>query len=136
MFKTNQKANIILKTFVNLLAIIVIIFNRPNMVFGKINNWVEVSRTKGGIQYVDRNSLNNKGKSIIEITTKYSKINANTSEKTEDNIYIMRINCISNEFKDISVNGKNNLSAKWEAPKEDKLLDDVISDSCKNVENL
>tara|TARA_Y100000589_G_C26722920_1_gene454506 strand:- start:72 stop:473 length:402 start_codon:yes stop_codon:yes gene_type:complete len=133
MFKTNQKANWILNTFFNLLAIVVIIFNNSNMVFSSVNNWVEVSRTKEGIQYVDRNSLNNKGKSIIEITTKYSKINANTSEKTEDNIYIMRINCISNEFKDISVNGKNNLSARWEASNGDKLLDDVISDSCKNV---
>tara|TARA_Y100001968_G_C18736626_1_gene426955 strand:+ start:113 stop:514 length:402 start_codon:yes stop_codon:yes gene_type:complete len=133
MFKTNQKANWILNTFFNLLAIVVIIFNNSNMVFSSVNNWVEVSRTKEGIQYVDRNSLNNKGKSIIEITTKYSKINANTSEKIEDNIYIMRINCISNEFKDISVNGKNNLSARWEASNGDKLLDDVISDSCKNV---
>ena len=133
MFKTNQKVNKILKTFFYLLAIVVIIFNSSTMVFSSVNNWVEVSRTKEGIQYVDRNSLNNKGKSIIEITTKYSKINANTSEKIEDNIYIMRINCISNEFKDISVNGKNNLSARWEASNGDKLLDDVISDSCKNV---
>tara|TARA_Y100001968_G_C18839860_1_gene473003 strand:+ start:82 stop:483 length:402 start_codon:yes stop_codon:yes gene_type:complete len=133
MFKRNQKANKILNILLNLLAIIVIILNRPNMVFSTVNNWVEVSRTREGIQYLDRNSLNKKGESIIEITTKYSKINANTSVKIEDNIYIMRINCISNQFKDISVNGKNNPSAKWEAPNEDKLLEDVISDSCKNV---
>ena len=133
MFKINQKANKILNTFFYSLAIIVIIFNRPNIVFSAVNNWVEISRTTEGIQYIDRNSLNNKGKSIIEIITKYSKIKANTSEKIEDNIYIMRINCISNEFKDISVNGKNNLSAKWEASNKDKLIDDVIYESCKNV---
>ena len=133
MFKINQKANKILNTFFNLLVVLLIIFNRPNIVFSVVNNWVEVSRTNEGIQYVDSNSLKNKGESIIEITTKYTKIKANTSEKIEDNIYIMRINCIKNEFKDISVNGKNNLSAKWEAPNEDKLLDDVISESCKNV---
>ena len=103
------------------------------MVFSTVNNWVEVSRTQEGIQYLDRNSFNKKGESIIEITTKYSKINAITSEKIEDNIYTMRINCISNQFKDISVNGKNNPLAKWEDPNEDKLLDDVISDSCKDV---
>ena len=133
MFKINQKTNRILKTFFYSLAIIVIIFNRSNIVFSAVNNWIEISRTNEGIQYLDRNSLNNKGKNIIEIITKYSKIKANTSEKIEDNIYIMRINCISNQFKDISVNGKNNLSAKWEAPNEDKLIGDVISDSCKNV---
>ena len=133
MFKINQKTNRILKTFFYSLAILVIIFNRSNIVFSAVNNWVEISRTNEGIQYLDRNSLNNKGKNIIEIITKYSKIKANTSEKIEDNIYIMRINCISNEFKDISVNGKNNPSAKWEASNKDKLLDDVISDSCENV---
>ena len=133
MFKINQKANKILNTFFYSLAIIVIIFNRPNIVFSAVNNWVEISRTTEGIQYIDRNSLNNKGKSIIEIITKYTKIKANTSEKIEDNIYVMRINCISNEFKDISVNGKNNLSAKWEASNKDKLIDDVIYESCKNV---
>ena len=133
MFKINQKTNKILSPFFNLLIIIVIIFIRPNIVFSGVNNWVEISRTQEGIQYVDKNSLNNKGENIIEIATKYSIINATTSEKIEDNIYIMRINCITNEFKDISVNGKNNPSAKWEASNKDKLLDDVISDSCKNV---
>ena len=36
-------------------------------------------------------------------------------------------------FKDISLNGKKNLNAKWEASNGDKLLDDLILDSCKNV---
>ena len=133
MFKINQKANKIFNIFFNFLVVIVIIFNSPNIVFSAVYNWIEISRTQEGIQYVDRSSLNNKGENIIEVATKYTKINATTSERIEDNIYIMRINCISNEFKDISVNGKNNLSAKWEAPNEDKLLDDVISDSCKDV---
>ncbi len=45
----------------------------------------------------------------------------------------MRINCLTYKFKDISVNGKKNLTAKWEGPNGDKILDDVILDSCKNV---
>jgi len=40
---------------------------------------------------------------------------------------------MTNKFKDISVNGKKNLSAKWEDTNGDKLLDDLISDGCKNV---
>ena len=103
------------------------------MVLGSVNNWVEVSKTPEGVQYLDINSLKSKSKNVIEIITKYSKIDANTSKIIEDNIYTMRINCITNKFKDISVNGKNNLSTKWEVPNGDKLLEDVISDSCKNV---
>ena len=86
-----------------------------------------------GIQYLDRDSINIKGKGIIELTTKYIKIDTNNSKEIEENIYIMQINCLTNKFKDISVNGKKNLSAKWEDPNGDKLLDDVISDSCENV---
>ena len=45
----------------------------------------------------------------------------------------MEINCLTNEFKDISVNGKKNLTAKWEGTNGDKLLEDVILDSCENA---
>ena len=45
----------------------------------------------------------------------------------------MEINCITNKYKDISVNGNNNLITKWEAPNGDKLINDVITESCKNV---
>ena len=133
MLKINQNAKKILNSFLNLLVILVIAFTKSSMVFGSVFNWIEVSNTAEGIQYLDRNSLNAKSESVIEITTKYSKIDANTSKITEDNIYIMRINCTTNKFKDISINGKNNFFAKWESPNGDKLLDDVISYSCKNV---
>ena len=110
-----------------------LIFNRINIVYGANINWHEVSKTPAGVQYLDRDSIEIKGKGIIELTTKYLKIDSNTSKEIEENIYTMEINCLTNKFKDISVNGKKNLSAKWEDPNGDKLLDDVISDSCENV---
>ena len=116
-----------------LVLILIILFNRTNVVYGANNNWVEVSKTPAGIQYLDRDSTDIKGKGIIEITTKYLKIETNTSQKIEENIYRMKINCLTNKFKDISVNGNKNSTAKWEDPNGDKLLDDVISDSCENV---
>ena len=63
---------------------------------------------------------------MIELATKYIKIDSRTSKEIEENIYIMKINCMTNKFKDIAVNGKKNLSAKWEGPNGDKLLDDLI----------
>ena len=123
-----------LKSLFNLLVIVLIIFSiKTNSAYGINDNWIEVSKTSEGIQYLDRSSINNKEKGVIEITTKYLKIDAKTSKLIENNIYIMEINCLTNKFKDISVNGKKNLTAKWEDPNGDKLIDDVISDSCKNV---
>jgi len=134
MLKINQKIKNKFDLLLNILVLILLIFcNSANIAYGANNNWVEVSRTPTGIQYLDRDSINIEEKGIIELTTKYIKIAPSTSKEIEENIYIMKINCMTNKFKDISVNGKKNLSAKWEDPNGDKLLDDVISDSCENV---
>ena len=134
MLKINQEIKNKFNHLLNILVLILIIlFNRTNIVYGADINWVEVSRMPAGVQYLDRDSIDIEEKGIIELTTKYIKIDSSTSKEIEENIYIMKINCMTNKFKDISVNGKKNLSAKWEDPNGDKLLDDVISDSCENV---
>ena len=134
MHKINQKIKDRLDYILNIFfLILIILFNRSNIVYATSINWIEVSRTPAGIQYLDRDSIDIKEKGIIELTTKYLKIDSSTSKEIEGNIYIMKINCMTNKFKDISVDGKKNLSAKWEDPNGDKLLVDVISDSCENV---
>ena len=134
MLKINQNIKNKFDYFLKILVLIfLILFNRTNIVYGANSNWVEVSKTAAGIQYLEEDSLIIKGKGIIEITTKYSKIDPESLKEIEENIYAMKINCLTNEFKDISVNGKKDLTAKWQASNGDKLLDDVILDSCKNV---
>ena len=134
MLKIKQEIKNKFNHLLNILVLIsIILFNRTNIVYGADINWFEVSRTSAGVQYLDRDSIDIEEKEIIKLTTKYIKIAPSTSKEIEENIYIMKINCMTNKFKDISVNGKKNLSAKWEEPNGDKLLDDVISDSCQNV---
>ena len=124
MLKINQKIKNKFDLLLNILVLILLIFfNSTNIVYGANTNWVEVSRTPTGVQYLDRDSIDIEEKGIIELTTKYIKIAPSTSKEIEENIYIMKINCMTNKFKDISVNGKKNLSAKWEDPNGDKLLD-------------
>ena len=134
MHKTNQIIKNKFDYFLKILVLILIIlFSSTTLAYGANNNWIEVSKTTAGIQYLDTDSLIIKGKGIIEITTKYLRIDPESSKEIEENIYVMKINCLTNKFKDISVNGKENLNAKWEVSNGDKLLDDVILDSCKNV---
>tara|TARA_Y100001968_G_C19422242_1_gene752398 strand:- start:1285 stop:1689 length:405 start_codon:yes stop_codon:yes gene_type:complete len=134
MHKTNQKTKNKLDSFLKILVIIMIFFfNTNNIVFGANINWFKISKTPTGVQYLDRNSLHSENNGEIEIKTKYIIIDSDTSEKLEENIYITKINCFTNKFKDISVNGKKSLNAKWEDPKGDKLLNDLITNSCKNV---
>ena len=134
MHKTNLKNKNLYDLVLNFIVTILIIFSiNTNMVYGINNNWIEVSSTKFGRQYWDSNSLINKKKGVIEISTKYFKIDAKDSGAFEENTYTMEINCITNKYKDISVNDNNNLSAKWEDPNGDKLINDVIKESCENV---
>mgnify|MGYP004417218799 CR=1 FL=1 len=130
----NRKNKQFSDLFLNLIVTVLIIFSiNTNMVYAINKNWIEVSRTKLGRQYLDSESLINKEKGVIEISTKYLKIDTKDSGVFEENIYTMKINCITNKYKDISVNGNNNLIAKWEDPNGDKLINDVITESCKNA---
>ena len=116
-----------------LVVILIILLSKINIVHGANINWIEVSKSPAGIQYLNRDNIHIKEKGIIELTTKYLKIDPSTSKKIEENIYVMNINCLTNKFKDVSVNGKKKLTAKWEDPNGDKLLDDVISYGCENA---
>jgi len=51
-----------------LLLILIILFNRTTLVYGANNNWIEVSKTPTGIQYLDKDSL------IIDIKTIHIEI--------------------------------------------------------------
>ena len=125
-----NKFNYLLKKLVIKLKIL---FNSASIVYGENINWVEVSKTSEWIKYLDADSVDTKGKKIIELKTKYLKISTNNSNQIEENIYSMRINCLTSKFKDISVNGKKILNAKWEDPNGYKLFNDLIFDSYKNV---
>ena len=46
------------------------------MAYGSNNKWVEVSRTIAGKEYWNRDSLIKKEKGVIEISTKYLKIDS------------------------------------------------------------
>ena len=133
MHNINIKIHREVRSLFVILIIILVVFstnNYPTNAFDQ--SWIEVSKTSSGRQYWDKNSLIIKDNGIIEITTKYLKINSKNNN-IEENIYRMEINCKASKYKDISINGKNISRAKWEAPNRDKLINDVISVSCKNV---
>tara|TARA_B100001029_G_scaffold127878_1_gene106895 strand:+ start:236 stop:649 length:414 start_codon:yes stop_codon:yes gene_type:complete len=131
--KTNNKSNSFFNLFIIFLIILIVFYNKKNLLYEANSDLVEVSKTPADIKYIKEDSLIYKKKGVIELKTKYLNIDPENSSKIEENIYVMKINCITNKYKDISVNGKKNISSKWEDPKRDKLINDVISYGCKNV---
>jgi len=131
--KTNNKSNSFFNLFIIFLIILIVFYNKKNLLYEANSDLVEVSKTPADIKYIKEDSLIYKKKGVIELKTKYLNIGPKNSSKIEENIYVMKINCLTNKYKDISVNGKKNISSKWEDPKRDKLINDVISYGCKNV---
>mgnify|MGYP001289676098 CR=1 FL=1 len=58
--KIKNKFDYLLKILV--LIILIILFNRKNIAYVANINWIEVDKTPTGIQHLDRNSLDIKGK--------------------------------------------------------------------------
>ena len=69
----------------------------------------------------------------ISVLTKYFQNPTKEKVKGETNLYVMRINCESKEYKDISVNGIPNFTAKWKTSNNDELIDVVIDKSCNEI---
>ena len=92
MLKINQEIKNKFNHLLNILVLILIIlFNREIIVYGADINWFEVSRTPAGVQYLDRDSIDIEEKGIIELTTKYIKIDPSTSKVIDENIYLSLI---------------------------------------------
>tara|TARA_B100000212_G_scaffold329934_1_gene295711 strand:+ start:519 stop:911 length:393 start_codon:yes stop_codon:yes gene_type:complete len=96
--------------------------------------WLLIKENKDGKEWLDTGSIKNYKNNEISVLTKYYENPSSSKKKGETNLYVMRINCSSREYKDISVNGLPNYRAKWKISNNDELIDVVIDKSC-NVSN-
>ena len=96
--------------------------------------WLLLKENKDGKEWLDTGSIKKYKNNEISVLTKYYENPSSSKKKGETNLYVMRINCSSREYKDISVNGLPNYRAKWKISNNDELIDVVIDKSC-NVSN-
>ena len=95
--------------------------------------WVLVKENNDGKEWIDIGSLKRFKNNEISLLTKYFQNPTKTKSKGETNLYVMRINCTSREYKDISVNGIPNYGAKWKRSNNDELIDIVIDKGCSEI---
>ena len=97
--------------------------------------WVLVKENKDGKEWIDLGSIKKNNDDEITILTKYFQNPTKTSLKGKTNLYVMRINCLKMEYKDISVNGIPRVNAPWQSSNNDELIDIVLDKSCNIVKN-
>ena len=96
-------------------------------------DWLLLKENNDGKEWVDLGSIIKIKNNEINVLTKYFQNPNKEKVKGETNLYVMRINCETREYKDISVNGIPSFKAQWKTSNNDELIDVVIDKSCNEI---
>ena len=96
-------------------------------------DWLLLKENNDGKEWVDLGSIRKIKNNEISVLTKYFQNPNKEKVKGETNLYVMRINCETKEYKDISVNGIPSFKAQWKTSNDDELIDVVIDKSCNEI---
>jgi len=94
-------------------------------------DWREVPSTSEGQQWWDAGSVRRTKDGNLSVLSRYSL-------KTEDDspalgtLVVMEIDCDQSLYRDTQKNGLPRFRADWEAPAEDDLITEVITDVCSS----
>jgi len=127
---------IILNLFSLSLALLIVILNFADYsnAIGNVD-WVLLKENKDGKEWLDRGSIKPLRNGEISVLTKFFKNPTESNNEGELSLYVMRINCDDNKFKDTSINGIPQFNSKWQTSKNDELIDIVIENSCSEFLN-
>ena len=96
-------------------------------------DWLLLKENKDGKEWIDLGSIKKINNNELNVLTKYFQNPSKEKVKGETNLYVMRINCVRKEYKDISINGIPSFKAKWKTSNNDELIDIVIDKSCREI---
>lgn len=112
--------------------LILICFQFSSLEVHAIGNvdWFLVKENESGKEWLDLGSLKKINEKEITALTRFYENPNGIKEKGETSLYLMKINCSSKKFKDISKNGIPTFNSKWELSNDDELIESVIDKSC------
>ena len=125
----------ILKSIISVIIIISFYLFNPiqeALAIGEVD-WLLLKENNDGKEWVDLGSIRKIKDNEINVLTKYFQNPNKEKVKGETNLYVMRINCETREYKDISVNGIPSFKARWTTSNDDELIDVVIDKSCSEI---
>tara|TARA_B100000965_G_C19077694_1_gene534889 strand:- start:79 stop:399 length:321 start_codon:yes stop_codon:yes gene_type:complete len=102
--------------------------------FGNVD-WVLLKENNDGKEWIDMGSIKLIQDKEISVLTKFFKNPKDSVDKGKLSLYVMRINCSDNKFKDTSINGIPQFNSQWKSSNNDELIDVVIEKSCSAIIN-
>tara|TARA_B100000965_G_scaffold254574_1_gene214321 strand:- start:1462 stop:1851 length:390 start_codon:yes stop_codon:yes gene_type:complete len=124
-----------MQIFSNLISISIVFvfyfsfFTSPTLAIGNVD-WILLKENQDGKEWLDMGSIKKLNSDEISVLTKFYKNPNNEKKDGETSLYVMRINCVKKEFKDISINGIPNFNSKWQTSNNDELIDVIIDKGC------
>ena len=117
-------------------AFFILILNNSEFAYGIGNvDWVLLKENNDGKEWIDMGSIKSINDKEISVLTKFLQNPKDSNDKEKLALFVMRINCTENKFKDISINGIPQLNSKWQTSNNDELIDVVIKKGCSEVIN-
>ena len=105
---------LITNIFSRIICIVLIFIVCPMQTLAATNvEWILLKENNLGKQWIDKGSLKKYKNNEISVLTKFFENPINENRKGTTSLYVMRINCENNNFKDTSINGLPNLNSKW-----------------------
>ncbi len=127
---------IILKLFSLFFVLLILILNNSEFAYGIGNvDWLLLKENNDGKEWIDMGSIKSINEKEISVLTKFLQNPKGLNDKEKLSLYVMRINCTENKFKDTSINGIPQLNSKWQTSNNDELIDMVIKKGCSEVMN-
>ena len=93
-------------------------------------DWILLKDNKDGKEWLDIGSIRKINNNEISTLTKFYKKPIKDTDEGQTTLYVMRINCLTKQFKDTSINGFPKLNSKWQEPNNDELIEVVIEKAC------
>ena len=123
----------LLHNLISLLVLSIVIFFTFSFSSYAANDveWLLLKKNDDGEQWIDKGSIKKYSNNEISVLTRYFEAPKEKDSQGKKLLYVMRINCETKEFKDISINGIPNLKAKWTNSNNDELIEVVINKSCE-----
>ena len=94
-------------------------------------DWLLLKENQDGKEWLDLGSLKKINNDEIKVLTKFYENPPKDKEKGKTSLYVTRINCKRNQFKDTSINGFPVFNSKWQDPNNDELIELLIEKACK-----
>ena len=123
----------IISNLISLCIVFVLFFSSklsPIQALGDVD-WLLLKENQDGKEWLDLGSLRKINDEEIKVLTKFFENPTKKNKEGKTSLYVMKINCSSNQFKDTSINGFPALNSKWQDANNDELIEVVIEKACK-----